>query len=101
MDIGEQMSQTGMLPSILDSKIWKVRCIPGQERHLVTQLLRKAIDFLNNEKPFMILSVFACEKTAGSLYIEAFNMAHVQAFINGMAGIRKKGIEMVPYPEMP
>jgi hypothetical protein len=36
-----------MLPSILDSKIWKVKCLPGLERQLVTQLLKKAIDFFN------------------------------------------------------
>lgn len=49
----------------------------------------------------MILSVFNCDKTKGCLYIEAHNMAHVQAFITGITGIWKKGVEMIPYPEMP
>jgi hypothetical protein len=49
----------------------------------------------------MILSVFCCDKTYGYLYVEAHNMAHVQAFIDGIAGVSRKGIEMIPYPEMP
>ncbi len=49
----------------------------------------------------MILSVFNCDKTQGSIYIEAHNKAHVQAFIQGIAGIYRKNIEMIPYPEMP
>ena len=89
-----------MLPSILDSKMWKVRCTRGLERSLVAQLLRKAIDFLNYEKPFMILSVFCCDKTKGTLYIEAHNMAHVLAFIQGMSGVFRRGIEMIPYNQM-
>lgn len=49
----------------------------------------------------MILSVFNYEKTAGCIYIEAHNMTHVQAFIHGISGIRRKGIEMIPYSQMP
>jgi hypothetical protein len=90
-----------MLPSILDSKIWKLNCLNGQERSLVAQLLKKAIDFLNQEKPFMILSVFNCDKTPGRIYIEAHNMSHVMTFIHGIQGINRRKIEMIPYPEMP
>jgi hypothetical protein len=71
------------------------------ERQLTVQLLRKAFDFLNNEKPFMILSIFNCDKISGCLYIEAHNMAHVLAIIDGIAGIYKRGIEMIPYTDMP
>jgi hypothetical protein len=47
------------------------------------------------------MSVFCCDKTSGCLYIEAYNMDHVKTFIRNIAGIREKGIEMIPYPEMP
>lgn len=85
----------------MEAKIWKVRCVIGMERTLVAQLLLKAIAFFNSEKPFMILSIFTCDKTVGCLYIEAHNMNHVQIFINGMSGIFHGKIEMIPYPEMP
>lgn len=98
----------------MDSKIWKVKCIPGLERQLVDQLLRKAFDYINNGKPFMILSVFNCDKSSGYVYIEAYNMSHVKSFVHGIKGITqqnykgnsrntemKNNIEMVPYREMP
>jgi len=100
MAVEDQVASHGMLPSILDSKLWKVKCKPGLERLLVVQLLRKAVDHLNNQKPFMILSAFHCEKSQGCLYVEAYNMAHVKTLIHGITGVYRKGIEMIPYKEM-
>jgi hypothetical protein len=91
-----------MLPSIMDSKIWKVRCLNGKELSLTAQLLKKAIDFINLEKPFMILSVFNCVKTPGTIYIEAHNKSHVLTFLDGIDGIiMRNKIAMIPYPSMP
>ncbi|TNV84900.1 hypothetical protein FGO68_gene17575 [Halteria grandinella] len=88
-------------PSIMDSKIWKVRCIRGMERQLVVQLLLKAIDYFNNEKPFMILTIFASDKSSGFLYIEAYNKNHVLSFINGISGVNHRSVEMIPQTEVP
>lgn len=63
MAVEDQVASHGMLPSILDSKLWKVKCKLGLEKQLVVQLLRKAIDHFNNQRPFMILSAFHCEKS--------------------------------------
>ena len=49
----------------------------------------------------MILSVFNCDKTPGRIYIEAHNMSHVLTFVNGIAGINKRKLEMISYQEMP
>ena len=84
VEVQNEITSHAMLPSILDSKIWKLNCLNGQERSLVAKLLKKAIDFLNQEKPFMILSVFNCDKTPGCIYIEAHNMSHVLTFIHGI-----------------
>ena len=62
--------------------------------------MRKAFDHINNEKPFMILSIFNCDKSNGCIFIEAYNMSHVKMFINGISGINKKVVEMIPYKEM-
>ncbi len=32
MDVEEQVASHGMLPSIMDSKLWRVKCIPGLEK---------------------------------------------------------------------
>eukprot|EP00347_Sterkiella_histriomuscorum_P019259 403342330 len=96
----QEVASHGQLPSIMDSKLWKINCKWGMEKQLVIQLLRKAFDFLNHEKPFMILSIFNCDKTQGCLYIEAYNMSHVKSIIQGMTGIYKQKIDMIPYKEM-
>jgi len=101
-DVEVGLAQHVKPPSIMDSKIWKVRCLNGCERSLTAQLLKKAIDFLNQEKPFMILSVFNCDKTPGCIYIEAHNKSHVLTFVDGISGILKRNlIEMIPYNTMP
>jgi transcription elongation factor SPT5 len=101
-DVEVELAQHVKLPSIMDSKIWKVRCINGCERSLTAQLLKKAIDFLNQERPFMILSVFNCDKTPGCIYIEAFNKSHVLTIVDGISGIlRRNQTEMIPYNSMP
>lgn len=48
----------------------------------------------------MILSVFNSDKSSGYIYIEAHNMSHVKTFTEGISGIYKRGIEMIPYREM-
>lgn len=60
------------------------------------QLLLKAIDYFNNEKPFMILTIFASDKSSGFLYIEAYNKNHVLSFINGISGVNHRSVEMIP-----
>jgi hypothetical protein len=85
----------------MDSKIWRVNCKSGMERELVARLILKAIDFFNLEKPFMILSIFECDKTAGTIYIEAHNKNHVSTFINGMSGLFPRKVEMVPQRDVP
>jgi transcription elongation factor SPT5 len=75
------VAKHGLLPSIMDSKIWKVKVKLGQERQLVFQIMRKAMDYFNNEKPFMILSVFNCDKSEGYIFLEAHKLSHVRAII--------------------
>lgn len=89
------------LPTIIDSKTWKVRCLRGMERQLVAQLLLKAIDYFNLEKPFMILTIFNCDKSPGHIYVEAYNKNHVLTFIDGISGLNHRSVEMIPQSEVP
>lgn len=73
-----EVAKHGLLPSIMDSKIWKVKCKAGLERSLVVQLLRKSFHFLNINRPFMLLTVFASEKSSGVIFIEAHKLSHVK-----------------------
>jgi hypothetical protein len=101
MDVDErEVAKNGLLPSILDSKLWKVKVKIGMERQLVMQILRKSIDYLNKEKPFMILTVFNCDKNQGTIYVEAHKLAHVKVALEGISGVYQKGIEMIPFKDM-
>lgn len=62
--------------------------------------MRKAIDYLNNEKPFMVLSVFNCDKSEGCIYVEAHKLSHVKSLINGITNVYKRKIEMIPFKDM-
>ena len=95
-----EIAKHGLLPSILDSKIWKVKVKAGMERQLVLQLMRKAIDHLNKENPFMVLTIFHCQKTEGYIFIEAHKLSHVMAIINGVSMINKKRVEMIGFKDM-
>lgn len=94
------VAKHGLLPSIMDSKLWKIKCKQGFERQLVMQIMRKAIDYLNKEKPFMIMSVFQCDKTDGYIFIEAHKLSHVKSIITGISGIFKRGTEMIAIKDM-
>jgi transcription elongation factor SPT5 len=94
------VAKHGLLPSIMDSKIWKIKCKLGFERQLVMQIMRKAIDYLNKEKPFLIMTVFHCDKSDGNIFIEAHKLSHVKSIVNGMSNIYKRGIEMIAIKDM-
>ena len=46
------------LPSIKDSKLWKIKCTPGREREMVFKITNKLIQSLNNGDPLSVLDVF-------------------------------------------
>jgi hypothetical protein len=73
----KEVAKHGLLPSISESKIWKVKCKIGCEDNLVMQILRKAIDYLNREQPFLILTAFSSELSKGCIFIEAHKLSHV------------------------
>jgi transcription elongation factor SPT5 len=66
------------LPSNKDSKLWRLKVKPGMERQLVMRLTNKLIHNLNNGTPLMVLQVFECETSAGSVYVEAYKLSHVE-----------------------
>ena len=49
------------LPSIKDSKLWRIKVTPGRERELVIKITNKLIDYLNNGDPLNVLEVFECQ----------------------------------------
>ena len=46
------------LPSIKDSKLWRIKVTPGKEREIVFKITNKLIEFLNNGDPLNVLDVF-------------------------------------------
>lgn len=75
------------LPSNKDSKLWRLKVKPGEERQLVLRLTNKLIYNINNGTPLLVLQVFECENSSGSIYVEAYKLSHVEQLTRGMSGI--------------
>jgi len=88
------------LPSNKDSKLWRLKVKPGMERHLVLRLTNKLIHNMNSGSPLMVLQVFECESSSGSVYVEAYKLSHVEQLTRGMGGIYSRGLKMIPISEM-
>jgi hypothetical protein len=58
--LDEDVSRDICLPSIKDSKLWRVNVIPGREKDLVFKITNKLIEYLNNGNPLNVLEVFEC-----------------------------------------
>ena len=68
----EDVSRDICLPSIKDSKLWRVGCTPGRERELVFKITNKLIEYLNMGNPLNVLEVFECSLSQGVIYCEAY-----------------------------
>jgi len=89
------------LPSIKDSKLWRIKVTPGKERELVFKITNKLIEFLNNGDPLNVLDVFESQICSGIIYCEAYKSQHVERVIQGLSGVLKKDpISMIPINEM-
>jgi transcription elongation factor SPT5 len=71
-DLSHDVSRDICLPSIKDSKLWRIKVTPGRERELVVKILNKLIDYLNNGDPLNVLEVFECQLSSGIIYCEAY-----------------------------
>ena len=54
----DDVSRDICLPSIKDSKLWRIKVEAGRERELVVKITNKLIEFLNNADPLNVLDVF-------------------------------------------
>jgi transcription elongation factor SPT5 len=99
-DQDEDMSRDIYLPSIKDSKLWRIKVTPGRERELVFKITNKLIDFLNNGNPLNVLEVFECQLSSGIIYCEAYKCQHVEKVLQGLSGVNHRSISMIPINEM-
>lgn len=100
-DEEEDISRNICLPSIKDSKLWRIKVIPGKERELVFKITNKLIEFLNNGDPLNVLDVFESQVCNGIIYCEAYKSQHVEKVIQGLSGVQKKdAVTMIPINEM-
>ena len=88
------------LPSIKDSKLWRVKVTPGRERELVFKITNKLIEYLNLGNPLNVLEVFESQLSAGIIYCEAYKSQHVEKVLQGLSGVNLKSIRMIPINEM-
>lgn len=100
VDNEEDVSRDIYLPSIKDSKLWRVNVTPGKERELIFKITNKLIEYLNLGNPLDVLEVFECQLSAGVIYCEAFKIQHVEKVLQGLSGINMRSIKMIPINEM-
>jgi hypothetical protein len=98
--IDEDVSRDINLPSIKDSKLWRVTVIPGKEREMVFKITNKLIEYLNNGNPLNVLEVFECQLSTGVIYCEAYKIQHVEKVLQGLSGVDMRQIKMIPINEM-
>ncbi|KAI8926705.1 early transcription elongation factor of RNA pol II, NGN section-domain-containing protein [Entophlyctis helioformis] len=94
----DHVPQSVLIPSVNDPKLWLVRCKPGKERDIVTQLMRKFLD--PAVAPLSIMSVFCRDSLQGYIYIEADKQAHVMAAIENVQNVYASKLALVPVNEM-
>jgi transcription elongation factor SPT5 len=71
-DEADDLSRDICLPSIKDSKLWRIKVTPGRERELIFKITNKLVEYLNNGDPLNVLDVFESQVCQGIIYCEAF-----------------------------
>ncbi|KAJ3277095.1 transcription elongation factor spt5 [Terramyces sp. JEL0728] len=96
----DRIPQSLLIPSVQDPKLWLVRCKPGSEKNIVSNLCRKSFEMENTGTPMGILSCFTRDSLPGYLYLEATRQAHVMQAITNMNNVYASKLQLVPVNEM-
>ncbi|KAK7247238.1 hypothetical protein RIF29_42117 [Crotalaria pallida] len=98
-DYGDEVTdveQQALLPSVIDSKLWLVKCAIGHERETAVCLMQKYID---KGSELQIKSVIALDHLKNYIYVEADKEAHVREACKGLRNVFGQ-IILVPIREM-
>lgn len=97
----EAVQRKVRVPTILDPKLWSIKCKLGKERDLIIAVTRR--NFNNSSKidtKSYILSAFCRESSTGYIYVEAWNPQAVQNSLVNIQGIYLATMQLVPVGEM-
>lgn len=88
-DMSDEITQQTLLPGVKDPNLWMVKCLLGQEKETVVQIMNKYIAYeRKSDENLQIRSVVAPEHVKGYIYIEAFKQSHVKQVIEGISALR-------------
>jgi transcription elongation factor SPT5 len=93
------LDQQSLLPSVMDPKIFQLKCKPGNEMLLVRSVMLKAIDMRNKGGMLKVKSAF-CSGVKGLIYVEALSEAFAKEVIVGLRMIYGSSFSQVPVGEM-
>ncbi|VFQ63091.1 unnamed protein product [Cuscuta campestris] len=94
----EVIKQQSLLPSVMDPKLWMVKCTMGREREVAICLMKKSI--VHPEK-FKITAAISIHNLKNFIYIEAEKEAYVREAVKGMPNMSSGSkIMLVPIKEM-
>uniref|UniRef100_A0A1D1Y2K9 Putative transcription elongation factor SPT5 1 n=1 Tax=Anthurium amnicola TaxID=1678845 RepID=A0A1D1Y2K9_9ARAE len=100
-DDKEYDDRKSLLESTADPTIWRVKCMVGQERHLVFCLIQKYVALHNLGSDLPIISAFSLEHIKGYLYIEADKQHDIAEACKGFCTVYTSKIGLVPTYEVP
>ena len=98
-DENKYLIQPTYLPTPGDPDLFMLKVAPGMERKLVLSLTNKWLAKRKEGQPIKILSV-TDSGFKGYIYVEAFREGAVYQAINGIRGINKNKVILVPKNEM-
>eukprot|EP01155_Anaeramoeba_flamelloides_P010326 Anaeramoba_flamelloidesa325274_259.p1 GENE.a325274_259~~a325274_259.p1 ORF type:complete len:1208 (-),score=352.74 a325274_259:52-3645(-) len=96
----DKINQRSLLPTVNDPRMWVIKCKPGKEWSIVTELMQKSFNLQDTEKPLLIKSALCLSSLKGYVYVEATRESHVQEAIQGMTFINHFKLALVPIEEM-
>jgi transcription elongation factor SPT5 len=96
----EPISETQLMPSVKDPKIWLVKCDPGKEMLMVLQLMQKFSSFRRTTEKFHIYSAYCVPAAKGYIYVEADKKVHVEKAVESCPALKRYGVKLVPISEM-
>jgi transcription elongation factor SPT5 len=89
-----------------DPTLFNVKCKPGKEKEIISKIMRKCEEAVNNRRELLILSAFERGEgdgpMAGCLFVEAESKAKAQEFLAGISDVYPHSkMQIVPSNEMP
>ncbi|KAL9224359.1 hypothetical protein vseg_000402 [Gypsophila vaccaria] len=99
-DSKRSVDKSFYMPSVVEPKIWKVKCKVGREKNVVFCLIQKYLDLKVLGTKLQIISTFSVEHVKGFVFIEAEKQSDVAEACYQLADVYGTLVVLVPSNEV-